>query len=82
MTDQRPTGEHPVRSMIAEQFPDVLTVKEVTVVAMEAERTFWDKATILHDASLRPADQEFKPRSCRHYTIPCSWASMLPESAP
>ena len=67
LTDQQPTGEHPVRPMIAEQFPAALTVKEVIVVAMEAERTFWEKATILHDASLRPADKEFKPRSCRHY---------------
>ena len=67
LTDQQPIGEHPVRPMIAEQFPDALAVREVTVVAMEAERTFWEKATILHDASLRPADKEFKPRSCRHY---------------
>ena len=67
LTDQQPIGEHPVRSIIAEQFPDALTVRDVTVVAMEAERTFWEKATILHDASLRPADKEFKLRSCRHF---------------
>lgn len=29
---------------------------------MEAERTFWGKATILHDASLRPADKPFRGR--------------------
>jgi hypothetical protein len=67
LTDQRPIGEHPVRPMIAEQFPEALTIREVVVVAMEAERTFWEKATILHDASLRSADKEFRPRSCRHY---------------
>lgn len=67
LTDQQPTGEHPVRPMIAEQFPDALTVKEVVVVAMEAERTFWEKATILHDTSLRPADKPFRDRACRHY---------------
>ena len=67
LTDQQPVGEHPVRPIIAEQFPDALTVSEFTVVAMEAERTFWEKATILHDASLRPTEKEFKPRSCRHY---------------
>lgn len=66
LTGQRPIGDHPVRPIIAEQFSDALTVKEVTVVAMDAERTFWEKATILHDASLRPVDKEFKPRSCRH----------------
>lgn len=67
LTDQQPTGEHPVRPMIAEQFPDALTLKEVVVVAMEAERTFWEKATILHDACLRPAAKPFNERSSRHY---------------
>ncbi len=67
LTDQQPIGEHPVRPMIAEQFPDALTLKEVVVVAMEAERTFWEKATILHDASLRPAQKEFNLRYARHY---------------
>jgi predicted nucleotidyltransferase component of viral defense system len=67
LTDQQPIGEHPVRPMIAEQFPDALTLKEVVVVAMEAERTFWEKATILHDACLRPAAKPFNERSSRHY---------------
>jgi hypothetical protein len=67
LTDQQPTGEHPVRPMIAKQFPDALTLKEVVVVAMEAERTFWEKATILHDACLRPAAKPFNERSSRHY---------------
>ena len=34
---------------------------------MEAERTFWEKATILHDSFLRPAAKEFRDRSSRHY---------------
>jgi hypothetical protein len=67
LTDQQPVGEHPVRPMIVEQFPDALTLKEVVVVAMEAERTFWEKATILHDACLRPAAKPFNERSSRHY---------------
>jgi hypothetical protein len=67
LTDQQPVGEHPVRPMIAEQFPEALTVPQVAVVAMEAERTFWEKATILHDACLRPAVKAFNERSGRHY---------------
>jgi hypothetical protein len=67
LTDQQPVGEHPVRPMIAEQFPDALTVPQVAVVAMEAERTFWEKATILHDACLRPAAKRLNERSSRHY---------------
>jgi hypothetical protein len=67
LTDQQPVGTHPVRPMIAEEFPDALVVREVAVVAMEAERTFWEKATILHDASLRPAAKTFNARYSRHY---------------
>jgi hypothetical protein len=67
LTDQQPVGTRPVRPMIAEQFPEALAVKETAVVAMDAERTFWEKATILHDASLRPADKKFAGRYCRHY---------------
>ena len=67
LTDQQPVGEHPVRPMIAEQFPEALTVPQVAVVAMEAERTFWEKATILHDACLRPAAKRLNERYSRHY---------------
>jgi|LakMenEpi03Aug12_release.lakeMendotaPanAssembly.Ray.scaffolds.fasta_scaffold157296_2 hypothetical protein len=67
LTDQQPVGEHPVRSMIEEQFPAAFTVPPVAVVAMEAERTFWEKATILHDAGLRPAGKRLPERYSRHY---------------
>ena len=67
LTDQQPVGAHPVRSMIEEQFPAALAVPPVAVVAMEAERTFWEKATILHDAGLRPAGKRLPERYSRHY---------------
>ena len=34
---------------------------------MELERTFWEKATILHAEFHRPADQQIKDRYARHY---------------
>ena len=67
LTDQQPIGEHPIRPMVAESFSDAFTVKETRVVAMEVERNFWEKATILHDSALRPATKEFRDRSSRHY---------------
>jgi len=38
------------------------------VVAMEVERTFWEKATILHAEYHRPAAQPFGERFSRHYS--------------
>ena len=37
------------------------------VVALEIERTFWEKATILHAEYHRPAEQPFRDRFARHY---------------
>lgn len=34
---------------------------------MELERTFWEKATILHAEFHRPADRQMKDRHARHY---------------
>lgn len=67
LTDQRPIGRHRVTAMIADlaagEFDDLGT----EVVALELERTFWEKATILHAEYHRPADQPIRDRSARHY---------------
>jgi hypothetical protein len=36
-------------------------------VALELERTFWEKATILHAEFHRPASQPMRDRSARHF---------------
>jgi hypothetical protein len=38
------------------------------VVAMEVERTFWEKATVLHSEYHRPAGQAIGDRFSRHYS--------------
>lgn len=49
----------------AEDFPDVFESPRCSVVAITAERTFWEKATILHQQSHRTTDM---PRGySRHY---------------
>ena len=37
-------------------------------MALELERTFWEKATILHAEHHRPADQPMRERYARHYS--------------
>lgn len=62
-----PFGEYPIRSYAAEVFPGVFERPECRVRAIKAERTFWEKATILHHEAYRPAGNPQPPRNSRHY---------------
>lgn len=68
LTDQRPTGSHTVAPMVAGEFPGKFSHASAAVVALEAERTFWEKATILHAEHHRPADSPMRDRYSRHYS--------------
>lgn len=67
LTDQRPTGRHPIRAFVDDVAPDAFPDFKAEVVALELERTFWEKATILHAEFHRPAEQQMKDRHARHY---------------
>ncbi len=49
--------------MLPDQFEDPVC----PVRAIDAERTFWEKATILHHEAHRPAESAVPPRYSRHY---------------
>jgi hypothetical protein len=67
LTDQQPVGRHPVRPWIAEILPQAFPDWRCEVVALELERSFWEKATILHTEYHRPADKPTPDRFSRHY---------------
>lgn len=67
LTDQRPTGTHPIRPMVADVTPAPFDDFTADVVALEVERTFWEKATILHAEHHRPPEQPIRDRFARHY---------------
>jgi hypothetical protein len=67
LTDQQPAGRHPVLPWIAEMLPDAFPDWKCEVVALEVERSFWEKATILHTEFHRPADKPTPDRFSRHY---------------
>ena len=67
LTDQRPTGSHRITPMVASLAPDEFTDFQAEVVALEIERTFWEKVTILHAEYHRPADHPLRDRFARHY---------------
>lgn len=62
-----PKGNHIVRPYAAEDFPQVFDEADCPVVAITAERTFWEKATILHQQAHRAEDRPMPTRYSRHY---------------
>jgi hypothetical protein len=62
-----PFDEYTIRPYAAEVFPDVFDRSECRVKAIKAERTFWEKATILHHEANRPEGNLQPPRYSRHY---------------
>ncbi|MDY0206922.1 MAG: nucleotidyl transferase AbiEii/AbiGii toxin family protein [Pseudomonas sp.] len=62
-----PFGSSMIKSYSAEYFPLVFEQPSVLVPTIKAERTFWEKATILHAEAHRPIDKRLPARYARHY---------------
>lgn len=67
LTEQRPVGNYPIKPWLADDFPKLFPDWKCDVVALEIERSFWEKATILHVEYHRPADKLMPDRYSRHY---------------
>jgi hypothetical protein len=67
LTDQRPIGTHTITPLVAELASEAYGDFRAEVVALELERSFWEKATILHAEYHRPAAQPMRDRFARHY---------------
>lgn len=75
LTDQQPTGRHLVQPWVAEILPTVFPDWRCEVVALEVERSFWEKATILHAEYHRSAEKPTPDRFSRHYADTVALAS-------
>jgi hypothetical protein len=62
-----PHARYAVTSYVADAFPDLFEQPACHVIAIKAERTFWEKATILHHEAHRPESSEIPARYSRHY---------------
>ncbi len=62
-----PHSQYFVRSYVAEEFPDQFDDPDCPVRAIDAQRTFWEKATILHHEANRPESSTVPLRYSRHY---------------
>jgi hypothetical protein len=67
LTDQQPTERLPVRPLLADAFPDMFDDWTCEVTALALQRTFWEKATILHSEFHRPDHLHTPARYARHY---------------
>ena len=65
--DHWPCESKTVTPYVAEQFPQGFKEPSGEVKVLSAERTFWEKATILHAEFHRPADKPMPDRFSRHY---------------
>ena len=66
-SDWIPHAEYFIVPYAAEAFPAVFASARCRVVAIKAERTFWEKAVILHKESFRAEDHPAPVRYSRHY---------------
>ncbi|NLE39701.1 MAG: nucleotidyl transferase AbiEii/AbiGii toxin family protein [Pirellulaceae bacterium] len=66
-SDHFPSENASVDSYLADVFPDFVSEDNATVRVLSAERTFWEKATILHSLHYQPEKRQFPARMSRHY---------------
>ena len=62
-----PNEEKSISSFAAERFPRFFIKPDTLVRTISAERTFWEKATILHQEAHRGLDKPLPSRYSRHY---------------
>ena len=62
-----PSDRYSVTPYAAEVFPHLFEQPDCFVQAIKAERTFWEKATILHQEAHRPEGKALPLRYSRHY---------------
>lgn len=66
-SDDWPADDAGIKPYAAEVFPEVFDIPSARVRTLAAERTFWEKATLLHAEAHRPPDKPDRERHARHY---------------
>jgi hypothetical protein len=67
LAEWMPNEKHIITSYSAEIFPQLFEYPSCKVPTIVAERTFWEKATILHHEANRPESSTQPQRYSRHY---------------
>ena len=72
--DHWPCESKTITPYVAEEFRQAFRETSCAVKVLSVERTFWEKATILHAEFHRPADKAMPDRFSRHY---CDFYEMI-----
>ena len=62
-----PAEEKAITPYAAEKYPKLFSDQNTSILTVLPERTFWEKATILHMEAHRPQDKKVPTRYSRHY---------------
>lgn len=65
--DPWPSSKVAISSFVAEAYPEKFEVAKILIEVLSAERTFWEKAMLIHEETFRPPAKPRKPRMARHY---------------
>lgn len=66
-SDPWPSGDYKIQSYVSEVLPNHFKDPYCSVHTLNAERTFWEKATLLHAEYYRPEEKTTSERLSRHY---------------
>jgi len=66
-SDDWPATEGTITSFVAEQFPSSFGNRSCNVNTLAAERTFWEKAMLLHEEHFRAPEKPLPRGLSRHY---------------
>lgn len=74
-SDHEPAEDQVVRPYLADEFPGTIASPDCPVRVLAAERTFWEKATLLHAEAHRsePAKASAERRSRHYYDLVMLW---------
>ncbi len=77
-----PVSEHKIQSYVKDTLKEKTNEAPVSIRVLNVERTFWEKATILHQYAHLPEDKKLPPRISRHlYDFFCLLSSSAKEKA-
>ncbi len=66
LASKMPSNTLPIKPLISEVYPNLFK-NTIYISTVAAERTFWEKLTILHHEAHRPAKSKLPLRYARHY---------------
>jgi hypothetical protein len=66
-SDPYPISQHGVASYAEDEFPHLFQETKNEITVLNPERTFWEKATLVHAEYHRPEDSKTPSRHSRHY---------------